>query len=218
MKKNLLLFVISICTILTINGQSNKGYVKYKIAVSSDVPEMEMAIQMFSDSKLEVYFNESNSLTDMKLGSMMSLKTIISESEGVLLLVDGMMGNLAIRTTKSEMDELNDETADLEVQFSSETKDILNYKCKRAEVIQGENSLIFWYSESLMMPENDLLNAGGKIPGLILAFETDDGGMQMSFEATEVKESFEESDVFSIAIPEGFKEVTFKEFTTMGGL
>lgn len=132
-------------------------------------------------------------------------------------MMSGMMiGNTALRTTKLELENTN-KTDELSVKFESDTKDILGYTCKKAVVSTNQTvGLIYWYTEKMDMPDNEMLNANGLIPGIILEFESTEGEMNMSFTAIEVKTEVDASIKFSLDIPDGFEVKTLEEFTNMG--
>lgn len=218
MKKIFLSILIIAFTILTFNAQSKEGYIKYKIDMSSENTEIQMGLAMMSGSEMEISFKGENSRMVLNMGSFMTIETITKNNEDILLMMSGMMvGSTAVRTTKLELESTND-TDDLSVKFESETKEILGYSCKKAVVFEGEGiGLIFWYTEKMDMPDNEMLNANGLVPGVILEFESNEGEMNMAFTAIEVKSKIDASITFSLDIPEGFDEKSFEEFSKMGG-
>ncbi|MDC9724233.1 MAG: hypothetical protein PSN34_15900 [Urechidicola sp.] len=218
MKKSILSILAIAFTVLTFNAQSKEGYIKYSIDMSSENTEMQMGLAMMSGSKMEISFKGEDSRMKMNMGSFMTIETVTKNNNDVLLLISGMMiGSTAVKTTKTEL-EASEGTPEMSVEFESETKEILGYLCKKAVVSSGENKgLIFWYTEKMDMPDNQMLNANGLVPGVILEFETIDGEMNMAFTAIDVKKEIGDSITFSLAIPEGFDEKTFEEFSKMSG-
>lgn len=218
MKKTILSILVIVFTILTFNAQSKEGYIKYSIDMSSENTEMQMGLAMMSGSEMEISFKGEDSKMKMNMGSFMTIETVTKNNKDVLLMMSGMMiGSTAVKTTKAEL-EASEDITDMSVEFESETKEILGYRCKKAVVSSGENQgLIFWYTEKMDMPDNQMLNANGLVPGVILEFETIDGEMNMAFTAIEVKKEIDASITFSLDIPEGFTEKTFEEFSKMSG-
>ena len=218
MKKTILSVLVIVFTILTFNAQSKEGYIKYSIDMSSENTEMQMGLAMMSGSEMEISFKGEDSKMKMNMGSFMTIETVTKNNKDVLLMMSGMMiGSTAVKTTKAEL-EASEDITDMSVEFESETKEILGYRCKKAVVSSGENQgLIFWYTEKMDMPDNQMLNANGLVPGVILEFETIDGEMNMAFTAIEVKKEIDASITFSLDIPEGFTEKTFEEFSKMSG-
>jgi len=219
MKKIILSILTFAFLNLTLNAQSKEGYIKYSIEMSSENTEMQMGLAMMSGSGMEISFKDENSRMVMNMGSFMTVETITKDNKEILLMISGMMiGSTAVRTTKSELEEGND-IPEMSVEFENETKEILGYTCKKAIVSsKGEtNGLVFWYTEKMDMPDNEMLNANGLVPGVILEFQTSEGEMNMAFTAVEVKNKIAASITFSLDIPEGFDEKTFEEFSKMGG-
>lgn len=218
MKKSVLSILVTILTVLTFNAQSKEGYIKYKIDMSSENEAMQMGLAMMSGSEMEISFKGEDSRMIMNMGSFMTVETITKNNKDILLMMSGMMvGSTAVKTTKTEL-ENNNMTDDLSVEFESGTKEILGYTCKKAVVSSSNNAgLTFWYTEKMDMPDNEMLNANGLVPGIILEFQSSEGEMNMAFTAIEVKSEIDASITFSLDIPEGFDEKTFEEFSKMGG-
>ena len=154
MKKIFFTLLAAVFTIASINAQSKEGYIKYKIEMTSENLEMQMGLAMMSGSEMEISFKGENSRMVMNMGSFMTIETVTKDNKDILLMMSGMMiGNTAVRTTKSEL-EATEETPDMSVKFESETKTILGYTCKKAIVNTEEGiGLIFWYTEKMDMPD-----------------------------------------------------------------
>ena len=219
MKKSIFTILAIVFTVLTFNAQSKEGYIKYKIDMTSANNEMQMGLAMLAGSEMEISFKGEDSRMIMNMGSFMTIETVTKNNKDILLMMSGMMmSNMAVKTTKTELESTNS-IEDLSVDFEKSTKDILGYKCKKAVVSTGETKgLIFWYTEKMEMPDNEMLNANGLVPGVILEFQSTEGDMNMAFTAIEVKDKVDAKTNFSLEIPEGYTEKTFKEFTKMGGM
>lgn len=217
MKKFILSACMAVLTVATSFAQSSEGHITYSVDVSSDDPNMAMAVSMMQGASLEVSFKGEQSYTMMSMGAMMTMKTITSESGDVLMLMDGMMGSKAIKTTMEELEAAGEgEEDDLEVTLVDETKSIAGYDCKKAVVTDEDgNEIIFWYTDKLVSAAKTKGNMNGKIPGTSLAFEANQGGMIMSYKATKVETSVDDS-IFDMTIPSGYEEMTFEDFSKMG--
>ena len=202
-----------------INAQSNEGHIKYKIEVSSDDPDMAMGVSMLNGASMEITFDGENSVSTMNMGAMMSITTITNDSDEVLMLMGGMMGKKAIKTSVEEMknSKEDEEMPDIEVQLVKGKKTVAGYDCKKAIIeTEGGEDIIYWYTEEFKMANEGQGNANGKIPGIALAFETNNGGMLMSFEASEVDLKVKDKSVFTMEIPEGYEEMSYEELSSMG--
>ena len=58
MKKIILSLVLTVSTVYSSFGQLTEGHISYQIDISTDNPDMQMAIGMMQGSSLDVYFKE----------------------------------------------------------------------------------------------------------------------------------------------------------------
>lgn len=224
MKKITLLLALFVVASTTTLAQLKEGHVSYEISVSSDDPEMAMAIMMMDGSSMDVYFSGDLVCTELNFGAMFSMSTVANDKSGeVLMLMGGMMGNKAVLTTQEEMKADADETAvEPTVVLHKDKKKILGYKCKKAVLIdQDGNEMIYWYTKAIKPKNPDVNSPANKIPGLALEYQTNQGGMLMSFVATNVEKSLKEdkkTEKLSMTVPEGYETLTYEEFSGMGGM
>jgi len=222
MKKLLVLFAVTLATSVMSYAQMKEGHITYEIDVSSDEEGMEMAVMMLNGSTLDIYFSDDKARTDMDMGSMMSMTTILDNGTGeILMLMGGMMGKTAVKTTTDELSEEDPEEVEYSIELTKEKKTIAGYKCKKA-IISDENGdeMEFWYTEEIPTTSTDKKSAVGQLPGQALEYALNKNGLLMSFVATKVETSLSNEDKkskFSLEIPEGYEEKTFEEFTSMGG-
>jgi GLPGLI family protein len=198
-----------------------QGHISYKIDASTDNPDMQMAIGMMQGSTMDIYFKDKTTRSEMKMGSMMTVTTITDEtSKDVLMLMSGMMGNIAVKSNLSEYEDSREEQPKFEVSFTDETKDFLGYTCKKA-VLTSEDGLesVFWYTEEIMASKKGQSYLNEEIPGFPMQFELNNQGMKMSMTVTALEEKLEKkksSSLFDMTIPAGYKEMTMEELGSMG--
>jgi GLPGLI family protein len=219
MKRIFLTLAIALITCVSANAQLTEGHVKYDITMSSDNPEMEMAVQMMQGSTLELFFSDQKTRSEMSMGSMMKMVTLTdSKTEEMLMLMSGMMGNSAIKSTFAEIEEESGETPEVEVELLEETKTIEGYLCKKALVTDSEgNEMIFWVTEEIQVNKQGQSYLNEKVPGFPLEFEINQGGLLMSLLVTTFEKKIKDSKaIFDMSIPEGYKEMTMEELKTMG--
>ena len=190
--------------------------------MSSEDPDMAMAVMMFSGSTMDLYFANDMARTDLSFGSLMSMTTVMnSATEEVLILMGGMMGDKAVLTNSEEMELDEEEVEDPTVTLTKEKKEILGYKCKKAIITDADgNEMDYWYTEEIKTISTDSKSTISKLPGLALEYSVDREGMMMSFTAKKVKTSLDEAtkeSKLSMEIPDGYEEMTYEEFTSMGG-
>ena len=222
MKKIFLFFAMTIVSVTMSFAQLEEGHIAYDIEMSSDDPDIAAMTSMFSGSTMNLYFTKNLARTELDFGSMMSISTIVnSETDEVLLLMGGMMGEKAILTTSDEMG-ADDEEEEVNItwSFTKETKMILDYTCKKAIGTDDDGEeIIYWYTEKIKSVNPDRKSAVAQLPGMALQYEIDREGMIMTFTASKVKTSLDEetkSAKFTFDIPEGYTEMTYEEFSGMG--
>jgi GLPGLI family protein len=218
------LFLSSVFTLISTLGlyaQMTEGHISYKIDASTDNPDMQMAIGMMQGSTMDIYFKDKTTRSEMKMGTMMSITTITNEtSKDVLMLMGGMMGNMAIKSTLDEFEDRREEQPKFEVTFSEETKEILGYSCKKA-LLTTEDGIesVFWYTEQIMASKKGQSYLNEEIPGFPMQFELNNQGMKMTMTVTTVEDKLDKkksSSLFEMKIPEGYKEMTLDEMSKMG--
>jgi len=234
MKNLFLLFSFVLCTITSLFAQDTEGHIVYSIELSSDDPQMQMAIPMFSGSTMEMYFSDNNSRSELNMGTFITT-TIITDikKDKMLMLMNGMMGKMAIPGVLSEMKEKAEKTNDrdpqddnidtnedeFEVEFTNETKVIQGYTCKKA-IVSNKNGveMIYWYTEEIQFAKDGQNYFNKDVPGFPMEFETFNNGMKMKMTVTEYSKSLgkDASELFDFTIPEGYKEMTIDELESLG--
>lgn len=221
MKKLALLFAMTIVTSVMSFAQMEEGHIVYDIEMTSDDPDMAMAVMMFSGSKMNLYFGDNKARTDLDMGAMMSMSTVVdNETEEILILMGGMIGEKAVLTNSEEMEADQEEVEEPTVTLTKEKKEIAGYKCKKAIITDADgNEMEYWYTEDIKTVTTDKKAAISKLPGLALQYAVDREGMMMSFTAKTVETSLDKETIkekLSLEIPEGYEEMTYEEFTSMG--
>ncbi len=221
MKKLILSAIFAVCTLATTMAQVDEGHVKFNLDVTATDPQMEMAVGMMQGSSVEIYFSGESIHSEINMGAVMKVQTIVlGETGEALILMSGMMGNTAVPTTTEAMEAESVEAPELDIQLVDETKEILGYECKKAIVTDEDgNETITWYSEDIKVNTKGQSYHNEKIPGFPLEFTQSANGMAMAFTATEIESKIDKKKkktMFSVEIPEGYKEMTPEELKSMG--
>lgn len=221
MKKFLIQSVFTIVSTLGLHAQMTEGHIAYKIDASTDNPDMQMAIGMMQGSTMEIFFKDKMTRSEMKMGSMMTVTTITNEtSKDVLMLMGGMMGNMAVKSNLDEYEERKEEQPEFEITFTDETKDVTGYKCKKALMTSEDGfESVFWYTEEIMVSKKGQSYLNEEIPGFPMQFEINNQGMKMTMTVTSVEDKLDKkksSSFFDMTIPSGYKEMTLEELGSMG--
>ena len=218
-----LLFTLAAVALSTLglNAQLSEGHVKYDIEMSSDNPEMQMQLAMMQGSKFELYFKDNLTRSEMSMGSLVKISTITNtDAANSLMLITGMMGNIAVKVTPEDIETAELEAPKMEVEFVDETKVIQGYTCRKAVVTDEEGyESIFWYTEDIELNKKGQSYLNGDVPGFPLEFEINRKEVKMTIVTTEFSKKLDKKlakELFDTTIPEGFKEISIDELSNMG--
>lgn len=219
--KKLILFASVI--LLTVSGwsQVTEGHISYKIDLTSDNPDMQSALSMMQGSMLDIYFMGQSTRAEMKMGSMMNVTSITNERSGeVLMLMSGMIGFNAIKTTMKELEAQNQEAPKVEITLVGEKKDILGFECKKAILMDEQgNESTFWYTEEIVVSKKGQNYLNDKVPGFPLEYDINNSGFKMTMTASSAEKSLkknERNELFNLTVPEGYKEMSLEDLKNMG--
>ncbi|WP_123776018.1 hypothetical protein [Brumimicrobium aurantiacum] len=205
---------------LTTMAQIKKGTVSYDVYMSSDDPNVSAYVDQMGESTLDIHFTEFNIRTDLIMGSFMTNSTISEiDYDTSLVLMDGMMGKIAMKVTDEDMsDDQRAAFENVDVELVDETKEIMGYTCKKAYVTtEDENESVVWYTEEILPVYRKGQFLSEEIPGLPLEMEAKNGKMNMRMVAYKFKSKIKnEKEIFSLEVPEGFKIYTPEELKKMG--
>lgn len=203
-------------------AQVKEGHVAFSIEVSSDNPDMQAAVSMLNGSTLDVYFSEAFTSSLIKMGQLMTVTTVSDEKSGdvLLLMESGMMGKNGIKSTVAKLEELKGQQPKTKLTLVDETKVIQGYTCKKGLVTDDNgNEFVFWYTQEITASKagQDYLNKD--VPGFPLEYEINNQGLKMLMKATNIQKSLDKAEkkkLFSLKIPEGYKEMTLEDLQGMG--
>lgn len=220
MKKILLSLAFTATAMVSLFAQLTEGHISYKIEMTSDNPDMQMAIGMMQGSTLDVFFKEKVTRAEMKMGSLMNITTISNETSGdVLMLMSGMIGQNAIKTTTAELEAQNEEKPKYDVNLVDESKTIEGYSCKKAILTDEEgNESVFWYTEEINISKKGQSYLNEDVPGFPMQYDLNNNGMKMTMTVASLEKKLDKksASLFEMTIPEGYKEMTMEDLKTMG--
>ncbi len=201
-------------------GQLKEGHISFKINVTADKPEMQMQVGMMQGSSLDIYFKEKVTRSEFTMGTMMKMVTITNpEKDAMLLLMSGMLGTKAIKSSISDAKKQTENTPEVNVKLEVETKEILGFICKKALVTDGEgNESVYWYTNELNVDKNGQNMMNDKIPGVALEYEISQQGLKMVMSAITIDKKLDKKakDLFEMTIPEGYTEVSAEDLQKLG--
>lgn len=216
--------VISLMLALLLGSTSfaqDVAHLSYTVSVSSDNPQMASMKSMMEGSKMDIYINGKFTRTDFNLGTLTTTTNIIDQTgKNVLMLINSEMGGqkIALKSTLDEMDSEKNEQGDPKISLSGDTKEIAGYSCKKA-IITLSNGMSFnlWYTNKIKIGDLRGTDASFKgIDGVPLEYTIYQGPLKMEFTFTKFEPNAKVADdFFSMAIPDGYKEMTKEDLQKM---
>jgi len=210
---------------LSLNAQIKEGIITYAMTMEGLPPEQ---AAMIGDMELKSTFKNTKVLTEMS--SMMFTNQTLVDDKGMVMLMEQMGNKIAVKQTKEEMEKeeakQKEKPADPKIEYTTETKTIAGYECKKAIVttISGkdkkEEKMEIWYSDKF---EN--LNKEGKgrgqsfmkgLKGVPFEYSGAQGPMKFKMVSKEVSIEPVADSKFELST-EGYKMMTMDELKAMQG-
>lgn len=205
---------------ITAFTQVKQGKMSYDVYFSSDDPAASGFAERMEGSVLEITFMDGKIRSDLFAGQMMTNTVVMNKkSDTALVLLDGMMGRIAMKNAEADMDEERRLAYEnRSVELTNETKEVMGYMCKKAIITAGDsNEIIVWYTEEIVPTyrKGDYLYE--EIPGLPIEIYGNWWNLDMKAVAFEFKEKLKKTDeIFITKVPEGFTLRTADEMNKMG--
>lgn len=209
---------------LSLNAQIKEGSITYAMTMEGLPPEQ---AAMIGDMELKSTFKNGNSLTEMS--SMMFTNQTLINDKGMVMLMEQMGNKIAVKQTKEEMEKeeakMKDKPADPKIEYTTETKTIAGYECKKAIVTmvgkdKKEEKMEIWYSDKF---ENNNKEGKGRgqgfmkgLKGMPFEYAGGQGGMKFKMVAKEVSVEPVADAKFELST-EGYKMMTMDELKAMQG-
>lgn len=209
---------------LSLNAQIKEGAITYAMTMEG-LPSEQAA--MIGDMELKSTFKNTKVLTEMS--SMMFTNQTLVDDKGMVMLMEQMGNKIAVKQTKEEMEKeeakQKEKPADPKIEYTTETKTIAGYECKKAIVTmvgkdKKEEKMEIWYSDKF---EN--LNKEGKgrgqsfmkgLKGVPFEYSGAQGPMKFKMVAKEVSIEPVADSKFELST-EGYKMMTMDELKAMQG-
>jgi GLPGLI family protein len=190
-------------------SQITEGYFQYSIdakAVDTTLKIRQTAAMMI-DSKMALYFADSLSRVDMKMGKAYTTSiTIDKKRNRVLTVTTGAIGNTASVHRADDViyqDQLPD-TA-VHVELIDEDRVILGLNCKKAIMTTDGKRTTYWYTKDIKVKASSQTIVNPNIPGFPVSISGIEGGLEMNFELSNYYEGIPDKEkIFSTIPPEGF--------------
>lgn len=207
MKKLILILILT--TSQFSFSQITEGYFQYSIdakAVDTTLKIRQTAAMMI-DSKMALYFADSLSRVDMKMGKAYTTSITIDKKQNrVLTVTTGAIGNTASVHKADDViyqEQLPDSA--IQVELIDENRVILGLNCKKAIMTVDGKQTTYWYTKDIKVKATNQTIVNPNIPGFPVSISGIEGGLQMNFELSNYVEGIVDKDmIFSTIPPEGF--------------
>lgn len=209
---------------LSLNAQIKEGTITYAMTIEGLPPEQ---AAMMGDMETKVTFKDGKSLSE--LSSMMVTTQTLVDDKGMTMLMEQMGNKIAIKQTKEEIAKeeakQKDKPADPKIEYTTETKTIAGYECKKAIITmvgkdKKEDKMEVWVSDKF---ENTNKEGKGRgqgfmkgLKGMPFEYSSAMGPMKVSVTAKSVTTDPIDNAVFNLST-DGYKLMTMDELKAMQG-
>ena len=213
MKKIIIVFVAMLSLNAIAQKEISEGVLTLKMTMSTDNEQAKAAFAMMGDIYVTSYFKGEKSRTEQNHQMTGNNTTIVDNAaKKILVLMDNPM--LGKKYTKSDISVSEEDIKNTTVTKKDDQKTIAGYTCQGFDVVvkKGgvENKMVMYVTDKITAPNQNTAILGDKIKGfpLYMVIYTTQGAidMQITMEATEVKEEKVDEAKFEMTIPEGYSE------------
>ncbi len=217
--------ILSLLTtlVLSIGLMAQEATIKYELTMESDDPQVQSQMAMMANSSMTMFMKGKmfRQETNMGNGLMITTTIVDGEQEKGIVLMEGMMGKMASPFDSDERKDEDNEAheADVDIEFTDETKAILGFDCKKAIIYDDEgNEALYWYTDEIDLPDTEQKYINQKIPGMPLEFSVEQSSFKMVFKAVDYNDKVKNAkEIFNTNVPEGFTEKSMEEIQQMTG-
>jgi len=192
----------------SVNAQKSfEGKLTYTIEYVK-IPEEMKGMESMLPQGMLTYIKGNKSRTEQDAG--MGGKTIIihdNDKMETMVMMDMFGQKMAIVPTAAEQKESQAEMDKMQVEFSSETKEIAGYKCKKAMVTAPDMDFPFTVFYTDEIPNGNAQYT--KLPGMPLEYTMEQQGMKMKISVTTIDKEKVDASVFEI--PKDYEKLTGEE-------
>lgn len=219
MKKLITAVAILLCGVAS--AQVKEGSVTYVMTIEGLPPEQ---AAMMGDMETKIFFKGNRTYSEMN-SMMMSTKAVTDEN-GSLVLMDQMGNKNYIKVTKADMEKNNEANKDKmpKFEYTSETKTIAGYECKKAIATinsqkEGEIKTEVWYTDKIAYVSqggrrgNDMFKG---LNGMAMEFSMPQGPMKVKMVAKEVSTEAVPDSKFVLST-DGYTEMKIDDVKKMQG-
>lgn len=191
-------------------SQVSKAHVQFAIDVSAldTALKTKQTVGMFYDSSMKLYFTETRSRVEFKMGKLYTSTMIMDNaSDTTLVLTASPMGNFAKHQRTSEVAKLKPKRdSTVVIEALDDFKTILGYKCQKINYRTDSTAIVYWVTDEIKVADDigqDIINRD--LPGFPLEFTASDASVKYHYKASNIELEIKDEDtLFSTKVPSGF--------------
>jgi GLPGLI family protein len=207
-----LVALVMTTTVALAQKKLTEGKVVFAIAPPDDM-DPQMAANMPTETI--IYFKNDKLKTSMSTAMMKNENIIDNKTKKVIVCLDIMGSKFMIKDNLDSLKKKMTESKAPVVKVLDETKEIVGYKCKKAELTaeNGDKSYVYF--------TNDIQCSNGSstikgIDGFLMEYDSKQNGVSLKMTAKSVSSEKVADAVFEA--PDGYKETTMEDLKkTFGG-
>jgi GLPGLI family protein len=216
MKKIILAGCIAFLCIINAQAQKSaafEGKIVYDINFDGSGLPPE-ALQMMKGAEVITYMTKDQRRVDINMPIQSTSAIMDEKSKSITTLMDIMGQKYMIKQSAEEWKKEEEKMPETSIKYTTETKTIAGYLCKKAEVTtiskEGkEETMNVYYTEEI--PAATLKQAYKGLKGFPLEYSMKQGGVSMKFIAKSISKETVPASMFELP-KEGYKETTMEEF------
>ncbi len=210
MKNILLTCSLSVLCFATFFAQKTfEGTIKYKIEYN-EIPDEMAGYESMLAKEMIIKIKGNKSRTEQSTAMGTSVNIADGNKKTVTTLMNMMGNKIAIVMTEEEVNKKNNTKTTSKITYTSETKKIAGYNCKKAIVpaSNDDDKMTIYYTDKINPPKIGEIYKGLK--GFPLQYEMKDQGLEMTVTATEIKKEKVADSEF--IVPKDYEITTMEKF------
>lgn len=206
-----LLSAITLCIAsLQVQAQGFEGVVEMEMIYGNLPPEMQAYKSMLPKETKTLIKGKKARVEKPGAMGMETVVIIDRDKEMSYFLIDAMGQKMYV--TQAIDDGNEEENQDVDVEYFDEEKTIAGYKCKRAEVTDGDETIEIWYTTEI---SSDASPEFSVLKGFPMQYTIEAEGMEITVRAKRVEKKKLDKSLF--VVPAEYEEVSEEDLGGMMG-
>jgi len=215
----ILISAFVLCTNAFAGGDGFSGVVVYNITYPEGELDPQMASMMPKTMKMKIKGDKSRTEISMGMGTTVAI--FDGEANTGVTLMDIMGQKFAMKLSSDDITKELEEQGDVDINVTSETKEIAGYTCKKAIVTVTDDKekmeMVVYFTKELGTGGFNYNNnpAFKDIEGVMLEYTIKEEKITMNLKAISVDKKKVSDSEFEV--PEGYNEITEDDLKNMFG-